>query len=68
MTFGYRLTTTGLAMWVGYSTGPIGGITVGLYFTGIEETARVGAKLEIQMRNYFNPTTKGSFWSKFYWQ
>ena len=67
MIFGYRLTTTGLATWVGYSTGPIGGITVGLYSTGIEEAARAGAKLEIQMRNFFNPTTKGSFWSKLYW-
>ena len=67
ITYGYRLTTTGLAAWVGYSTGPIGGISVGLYSTGIEKTARTGAKLEIQLRNYFNPTTKNGFWSQFYW-
>lgn len=63
MTFYYRITTTGLAYVVGFPAG----IAVGLYSTGIENTARTGAELETQMRRYFNPTTKGSFWSKFYW-
>jgi hypothetical protein len=67
MIYGYRLTTTGMAHWAGYYTGPIGGLTVGLYATGIEKAAEAGAKAESQMKNYLNPKTKGNFWSNFYW-
>jgi hypothetical protein len=52
---------------VRYKCRSAGGITVGFYSTGIEEAAKAGAELEIQMRNYLDPTTKGSFWSMFYW-
>jgi hypothetical protein len=56
-----------MAAYAGYTAGPIGGLTVGFYATGIEKAATTGTELEYQMRNYFSPNTKGNFWRKFYW-